>query len=385
MSMNVPPPSVPLPVDRKRLGRGAKAVIIAVLVVVAGAATYAVYEASRPASSFACPKYSATGSAGEVEVPNNATLISLAKSERTVKWITTANSPNATEIAHDFTCDFPWANVEVDAVTSGSDVETAVAGEFAGNDHTLDVVSTSLSAITYLNSSGDIQPYLNPVALANYPTGTYDPSGVWVTLYQTPYGIAYNTQEVTGSAIPTNWSALTGSTFDNQIAMDSPATLQSSGTTFAGLYLGLGNATWWPLMKGIAANHPAFATSSETAISYVVEGLDKLAVGVAYSDVFQAVASGGPVAFQWLDPTPVSPTVASVVAHAPHPYMAELFEQWLVSGHGQTAWASTGRSSVLGGGLVVPSGITLVPVTNIYGSANETAWQNTFTEIFGSS
>lgn len=384
-SNRMPPPSN---AERPRLSRGTKAIIVAVIVVVAGLSTYGVYVISQPATTTNCPTY--TNSTGQVEVPNNASLIAAAKAEGTVKWLTTANDPNATQIARDFECDFPWANVVVDAVGTGADVEAALQGEFTGGVHTVDVASTGLSTIIVMNQSGWMGSFVNPVAVANYPSGAYDPAGLWTSLYQTPYGVAYFTDG--GPGAPLSWANLTSSAYDNRLTMDEPWILGSSGTAFVGLWQyyvaqdpSTGNATWQALMDGIANTGPSFTTGIEEAISNVGLGADYAAVGAGYSDVFAAESAGLPVAFAWLNPTPVSPSVASIVADAPHNAMAELFVEWMASGHGQQAWASTGRASIIDGSLVPPAGVTLVAVTADSDPANQTAWENTLGNIFNPS
>ena len=216
--------------------------------------------------------------------------------------------------------------------------------------------------------------------------------GIWHPVYGDASVIIYNKAEVSGGNIPLNYSALANPALKGKIVLNDPSALGAVGGVFAYLEPLMGNASWTALMKGIAANNPTLVSSNGVAFSDVLSG--QYAVGFGLMDSWiSAVQSGQSAVIGAVFPTPlVSAFVPScITTNAPHPYMAQLFVEWLESLPGQIAIQATGRASLNAQVSAsyyagwIPSNSTIVWQGGDDPTffTNSTLWVTVFTGIFG--
>src|SRR5262249_8465093 len=92
------------------------------------------------------------------------------------------------------------------------------------------------------------------------------------------------------------------------------------------------------LLKALGANKPVFVESHTQALTDVQAG-EPAGAATAYGYKASSMKKKTPntVEFVNVTPLPASLTLIDVVAHAPHPAAARLFEDWMVSQEGQKA------------------------------------------------
>jgi ABC-type Fe3+ transport system substrate-binding protein len=124
----------------------------------------------------------------------------------------------------------------------------------------------------------------------------------------------------------------------------------------------MGEAKWTQWLADVAKNKPFFADSNSTAFATVLRG-DRAFCICNYHD-FTNAAKGAPLAASFWDQDTygaLSGGVGAVItAKAPHPAMAALWMNWMLSPDGgQKGMVASGRASSIegiAGGDVLPSG-----------------------------
>ncbi|MHB1778098.1 MAG: ABC transporter substrate-binding protein, partial [Acidimicrobiales bacterium] len=290
---------------------------------------------------------------------------------------------------------FPWAQGKVTfSSLSAATLTTDAISEYQTGKVQADVFEASMGVVVPIIQAGGVQNWTtNPsIQLNNYTTGSYDPEGAWITVFQLLDGMEYNTQLLGGAGqppIPQNFSALANPIYSGKIAFQTATSISATAAAFYYLYTVMGNSSgqWTNLMNGIAANKPIITTSAAIAGTDVAAGTVAVDIG-NYNDYASQKASGAPVGWVWPNPAPYLPSVISLAKNAPHPAMAKLFVEWATSYSGQYAMGLTGRTPYLSTislqmGLLVP-GVTLVNAfENPAIFSNIGGWSTTFKNIFG--
>jgi ABC-type Fe3+ transport system substrate-binding protein len=290
---------------------------------------------------------------------------------------------------------YPWAKGMISYVgLSPSEISTRGLSEYKAGKVQADLLIDTLGSLTSALQGGAAAKYTSPmVSLMSYPSGTYDPDGLWTVGYGLPIVVAYNTKLVDSSKVPKTWDDLTDTYWNGKIALDDPKTLNVAGSLFAHLYPILGETKWKALMQGIAANHPVLTQSAGDSFTKVAQGEVYLATGLI-NDYLAGKKLTPPINVEiaWIQPVTELPIVTSLCTNAPHPNFAALFIEWFASGAGQYAIANTGRvpmhpgiaaATVLAG--VLPAGTAMAGVAsnNPDYYANPTKWASTYQSIFG--
>ena len=286
---------------------------------------------------------------------------------------------------------FPWASGKVNFLgLPAGQVTSRTLSEFQAGKVQTDMVLATIGIVYPILKVGAIQNYSNPlVRLQNYTSDAYDPGGSWVVVWRSIVVIQYNTNLTSPERVPHSWSDLADPIYKGKIAMQTAASLSGSGGLFYHLSTQMDNSSWTELMKGIAANQPIISTSSSAATDKIASGQAEVCPCL-YNDYLDAKKSGAPIAVVLVNPTPYNPGVITIAKDAPHPAMARLMEDWLMSVGGQAALASSGRAPFqtdIGKAFgVVPTGVKLVNAFADPGPvfANPGKWSDLFKSIFGS-
>jgi ABC-type Fe3+ transport system substrate-binding protein len=153
----------------------------------------------------------------------------------------------------------------------------------------------------------------------------------------------------------------------------------------------LGDAKWKAWLKAVAANGPELTDSDSTSYAAVLRG-DRPVCICDYSDYVST--PGTPLAVDYYgqgsNGVVVQPIVAVVAAAAPHPAMAALFINWMLSPTGgEKAMAQSGRAPAVPvpgfAQIEMPAQVKTMPIYGVLGSffANATTYTSVFQSIFG--
>lgn len=261
-------------------------------------------------------------------------LVDAAKAEGTMTIYGNIESTTFLNAVTAFEKVYPWAQVNYVSLAA-SDLESRVSSEYSAGKVTADLLNLVPSVLTPLIKEGAVQPYCDPmVQLMNYSAGTYDTNCYWTEWGSYYNVIIYNTKLVNASDAPITLQDLANPKWSGKVAFQNPAVLSGSSSIFIGNYDNLGNASWVSLMNSIAANKPIVTSSGGQAFTDVLSGTALVGIDLQ-DDYVAAIQQGQPIAGTVTGYT--LPYVFAITKGAPHPAMAELFEQWSLSASGQEA------------------------------------------------
>ena len=221
----------------------------------------------------------------------------------------------------------------------------------------------------------------------NYTKDAYDSNGAWAVVTLNAHVLSYNPKAMAANnlPIPNSWLDLANPVYKGKIAFPPPSLLTGAGQLLYYLYKQLGNTTWTQLMKNMAANEP---TLQPLSVSDIASGKFTLTIST-YTDCQNAkVQAPDSVTCKALNPSIYNPAAVSLLKNGPHPQMARLFEDWLLSQSGQLAVTSykqvpyqTSIATAFGAN---PPGVTLVNgLSDLTPLQNSAKWTAIFKSIFG--
>lgn len=210
-----------------------------------------------------------------------------------------------------------------------------------------------------------------------------DPSRRWATVYVQPIVATYNALY---RRPPRSWLELADEAWHDRLVVEAPVRMLTTGPAFAELRGSMGEPAWSAWLARLAKAGMHQVGDNERAILEVATG--SRWGGLANWNVARRVRPGSPVRHVFLDPTPIVPAFAAVVAGGRSPALGHRFVTWLASADGQAAVARTGRIPALG--LEEPSSPsrTVIPASigRLAGTADWVTepdhWIEAFARIF---
>jgi iron(III) transport system substrate-binding protein len=158
--------------------------------------------------------------------------------------------------------------------------------------------------------------------------GTFDPDGYWSAHQVYTETICYNPVKLKAAGIkpPASWEDLTAKEWHGQFAL-----FTGSWEWYAAMKRFYGADRADALMRGYAANAPRLQSSHQIGVDLTATG-EVLASANAFGyTCLIAKAKGQPVELVNPVPTVIELGTVGVLASAPHPNAARLFERWLLS------------------------------------------------------
>jgi iron(III) transport system substrate-binding protein len=258
-------------------------------------------------------------------------LAAAAAKEGSVTWYTTFADTDVQPIVAAFNQTYP--NIKVKPLRLSADkIPPRIITEQRGKQYSADVVSGDSPQIAQLLQAGVLQPY-TPKDAPTLPTGLSLPVGYEGIVYVVTTVIAYNPKIVRqkGLPVPTSWDDLTKPAWKGQFSID-----PSAVNWYDSLVKDMGHAQAQALLKALGDNKPVFVESHTQALTQVQAG-EPAGAATAYGYRGSTLKKKTPDTLDFVNvsPLPASLTLVDVVAHAPHPAAARLFEDWLVSQAGQ--------------------------------------------------
>lgn len=208
----------------------------------------------------------------------------------------------------------------------GPTLYAKIAAEFASGKHIANVVENGASDIIQYAGKGWITPY-RP-SYVPHVKGEVGPKNEFVGMYNLPFVVAYNKNEVPKAQVPRTWQALLNPKWKNQLVTYDPRAAGPTMEIFAAL-----DATreYKHILPGLHAQNIALNPTSQISgpLTDIAEGAKKIAIGLPYSFVTKAESSGAPVAVDVLKNYNMAfVTYSALLRHGPDPLAAKLFESW---------------------------------------------------------
>jgi iron(III) transport system substrate-binding protein len=197
--------------------------------------------------------------------------------------------------------------------------------EAKAGKHLFDVVSALGTQVIMLKDKGLLAPYRSSHQSA-YAKGFYDPEGYWTDTYDLYITIAYNTKMVPKNAVPKSWQDLLDPRWkDGKICLD----LRRHDWFYAMMDV-LGPDKGKSFMEGLRAQQPTFRQGNTLIQQLMTAGEFPLAVTYAHT-VEYTRTKGAPIDWVALDPMIAVSEPIALYRHAPHPNVAKLFIDFLLS------------------------------------------------------
>jgi iron(III) transport system substrate-binding protein len=260
-------------------------------------------------------------------------LATAANKEGHVTWYTTFSSDDVDPMIKAFNKTYP--KIKINALRLSADqIPPKIITEQKGRQYTADVVSGDSPQVAQLVQAKALQPYTPPDQTA-LPQGLSLPAGYEGVVYANTTPIAWNPTIVAQKhlPVPTSIETFTDPAWKGQFSID-----PSAINWYDSLIHAMGHDKALALVKALGANDPVFVESHTEALTDVQSGEPAGAATIyGYKAASMKADTPKQVEFLNITPLPASLNLTDVVAHAPHPAAARLFDDWLVSQEGQQA------------------------------------------------
>lgn len=276
---------------------------------------------------------SASADAAKLDGMSMDQLVAQAEKEGSIKWYTTFSSDDVDPMIKAFNKTYP--KIKVDALRLSADqIPPKIITEQKGHQYSADVVSGDSPQIAQLIQAKTLQPY-TPTDESPLPAGLKLPEGYTGVVYVNTTPVAWNPTVVAQKhlPVPTGIETFTDPAWRGQFSID-----PSAVNWYDSLVKSMGHDKALDLVKRLGDNDPVFVESHTEALTNVQAGEPAGAAtiyGYKASDMKQDTPKQ--VDFLNYTPLPSSLNLTDIVANAPHPAAARVFDDWLVSKEGQKA------------------------------------------------
>ncbi len=150
--------------------------------------------------------------------------------------------------------------------------------------------------------------------------------------------IGWNTNLVKPADVPNSYQDLLDPKWAGKLGMEA-----SDVDWFGAMVKSMGEQKGLEYFRKLAALKPELRTGHTLIAELVASGEIPMAVSIYNHNIERLAVKGAPVKWKALDPTFGRPQGIAVAKHAPHPYAALLFTDFLLSREGQEIFKKRGR------------------------------------------
>jgi ABC-type Fe3+ transport system substrate-binding protein len=308
---------------------------------VTAAAAVAMVTAAAACSSGSSGSGSATAAASlltEQSSSQQAQLLTEAKQEGSLSWVTSLAGPVVDAVIHAFNQQYPSIKVTVTRGDEDTIIPQAIQELQAGKSAP-DVFEVTSTGALEFTSAGVLTPFYDP-ASAQIPAQYQVKSGsddTLVTDRVSYISLGYNTKKVPAGATPKTLSDLLSPSLSGDLALETDTT---SEEWIGGVLHLMGQSKGTQFLKQLGAQHVAQTSVSGAALMGLVASGQYGICTCFHNHEQQDAAQGSPVAW-----TPVEPVIANVgelgiLKGSPHPAAALLFVDFITGTAGQKVLTS---------------------------------------------
>lgn len=264
-------------------------------------------------------------------------LVSKAKKEGRVDWY---ESPSSVDQAAKNAFKKKYGITVVSLRLPSTDLDTRFESEQAAGVHVADVYLSSYEGQQHLEDwvkRGLLFSSLDKAGIPDFP-GSFpktDLLGAAATVQVGGFGIAYNKKTV--SSPPKSFQELVDPKWRGKIMVASPASSQ----VYTDFWTAIKKRFGLKFLEQLKTQDLKMADSANPAVQNVAAGGAQLAIPINGGVLGSLISKGAPIALSTPSGTFGPQFVVSLVEHAPHPYAACLFTQWLMSPEGNKVIADS--------------------------------------------
>lgn len=255
-------------------------------------------------------------------------LLEAAKKEGRVVWWGAFPEQHVRTIAARFE-ELTGIKVETTRLSAGPQF-TRLTKEREAKLYTVDVIHHGGMGLWLIYKQKKFLTPYTPDETRKYAAEFRDPEGQFFANHLWVMPIGYNTKVITGADMPKRFADLSDPKYKAKVATAHP---KHSGTANELVVMlteraGLG----WDYYERLKRNDLFIVRSQLELNPVTVSGERPIALGASDSAFLEDKANGKPLDVIYPEEgTPVSPVNTAVVANAPHPNAAKLFQDWLHS------------------------------------------------------
>jgi iron(III) transport system substrate-binding protein len=252
-----------------------------------------------------------------------------AKKEGVFAYYGTMSTDHSTRLLAAFRARYPF--LKISHYRSGSTaLLSKILTETRGGRHDFDVVDQEPGAVYELSRAGLIEKYLSPNRQFVRPE-MMDKEGLWTAGYHIVVVTGYNTNLVRKQDAPRSYEDLLNPRWKSKLVLDT-----QDADWFHTLLEYFGEEKGLNFMKRLAQLNPDVRTGHTLEAQLLAAGEYSLSPILYGYRVAQMQAEGAPVDFVMPEPVISKPRMVSLAKHAPHPYAAMLFLDWILGPEAQT-------------------------------------------------
>ena len=255
-------------------------------------------------------------------------LITGAKKEAKLVWYTTLTVRESDTMLKKFNTMYPFIKTEM--FRSGDlKLLTKVMAESRAKKYFFDVIATTGISAEIMKSKGLFAKYQSPQRKF-FPKEINDPDGYWTDYYLNINVMGYNTRMVAPHEVPKTFEDLLDPQWKGKLGMDTKAFYW-----FANVFKFMGEEKALDYMKKLAKQEILFRTGRTLNAQMLAAGEVDICITLYNNRVEQMKSDGAPI--EWFVIEPVVPELhpVAISAHAPHPNVAKLFVDFILSEEGQ--------------------------------------------------
>jgi iron(III) transport system substrate-binding protein len=267
---------------------------------------------------------------------NHESTIEAAKREKTLVFYTSMTADQAQKMLNAFQAKYPFIQPKIFRAV-GERLLTKIMAEAQAGKYEFDVVQSAESQAYFLKKRNLLLRYVSP-EIKYIQKPFFDPDGYWAAVYVMPNVIAYNTQMVKRSEVPTTDEDLLHPKWKGKIGMD-----HTKPEWFAWKLKRLGQEKGLAYMKKLAAQELRLYAGLSLLTQLLAAGEFPLVLNTYLHNAEEIKRKSGPV--DWVTQNPVFTKLQplGIGAKAAHPNAAKLFSDFMWSEEGQKIIASFGR------------------------------------------
>ena len=258
--------------------------------------------------------------------PVTSELVEAARKEGRVSFYTAVDVEVAEKVKQAFEAKYPDIKVQVER-SGAQRIFQRLGQEYDSSIFNADVVNSSDAAhLVVWKRNGWLAPYLPEEVARHYDKAEIDPDGTFATWKASLCVMGYNTKFVKPADAPKSYADLLAPKWKGMIVKAHPA---YSGTILTATYE-IGRALGWSYFDKLAAQKVMQVQSSTDSPKKLAIGERPVMADGTESNMVVLKDGGAPVEIVYpAEGTPYVPSPTAVLAKAPHPNAARLFQSFL--------------------------------------------------------
>jgi iron(III) transport system substrate-binding protein len=252
-----------------------------------------------------------------------------AKKEREVVVYTSLNLKDSVPIVEVFEGKYAGVKVRLWRSSSEKVLQRAVAEARAGR-FSCDILETNGPEMEAMHREQLLEEFYSP-HFKDLPPAAFPRHRHYVADRFNFFTIAYNTNLVKANEVPDTYEDLIQPRFAGRVGLEA-----SDVDWFGAMVKSMGEEKGLAFFRKLAAAKPEIRTGHTLIAELVASGEIPLAAAIYNHNAERLVVKGAPIRWKALKPTFGRPNAIGVARHAPHPYAALLFSDFMLSLEGQT-------------------------------------------------